>query len=61
VGAAVVMGRLGSAIGPLLAGALLATGRSPAQVLLTLLPILAVGGLLCVWLANRPTATEEDG
>lgn len=61
VGAAVVMGRLGSAIGPLLAGALLATGRSPAQVLLTLLPILAVGGLLCVWLANRPTAAAEEG
>jgi len=59
VGAAVVMGRLGSAIGPLLAGALLATGRSPAQVLLTLLPVLAVGGVLCVWLAGRPTAPEE--
>ncbi|CAN5315879.1 3-(3-hydroxy-phenyl)propionate transporter MhpT [soil metagenome] len=58
VGAAVVMGRLGSAIGPLLAGALLATGRSPAQVLLTLLPVLALGGLLCVWLATRPTAVE---
>ena len=60
VGSAVVMGRLGSAIGPLLAGALLATGRSPAQVLLTLLPILAVGGVLCVWLASRPTAPSED-
>ncbi len=60
VGAAVVMGRLGSAIGPLLAGALLATGRSPAQVLLTLLPILGLGGVLCVWLANRPTAPTEE-
>jgi AAHS family 3-hydroxyphenylpropionic acid transporter len=58
VGAAVVMGRLGSAIGPLLAGALLATGRSAAQVLLTLLPVLALGGVLCVWLATRPTVVE---
>jgi AAHS family 3-hydroxyphenylpropionic acid transporter len=44
----------------LLAGALLATGRSPAQVLLTLLPILGVGGVLCLWLASRPTAPTEE-
>uniref|UniRef100_B0SXT8 Major facilitator superfamily MFS_1 n=1 Tax=Caulobacter sp. (strain K31) TaxID=366602 RepID=B0SXT8_CAUSK len=60
VGAAVVMGRLGSALGPLLAGALLATGRSPAQVLLTLLPVLALGAVLCVWLANRPLALGDE-
>ena len=56
VGAAVVMGRVGSAAGPLLAGALLATGRSPAQVLLTLLPILGVCGGLCACLTRRQVA-----
>lgn len=58
VGAAVVMGRLGSVAGPLLAAALLGAGRAPQQVLLALLPIIAVGGVACLWLASRPTATD---
>ncbi len=59
VGAAVVMGRLGSAAGPLLAASLIGAGRPPGQVLLALLPILAAGGVACLWLSARATATED--
>ncbi|SFJ41723.1 3-(3-hydroxy-phenyl)propionate transporter MhpT [Caulobacter sp. UNC279MFTsu5.1] len=58
VGAAVVMGRLGSAAGPLLAAALIGAGRSSNQVLLALLPVIAAGGLICLWLAARPVAED---
>ncbi|KQV57270.1 MULTISPECIES: 3-(3-hydroxy-phenyl)propionate transporter MhpT [unclassified Caulobacter] len=58
VGAAVVMGRLGSAAGPLLAAALIGAGRSSNQVLLALLPVIVVGGLICLWLAARPTSED---
>lgn len=58
VGAAVVMGRLGSAAGPLLAGALIGAGRSSNQVLLALLPVIVAGGLICLWLAARPTSED---
>lgn len=44
VGAAVACGRLGSALGPLLAGFLLSSGAAPAEVLLQLAPILVVSG-----------------
>lgn len=59
VGAAVVMGRLGSAAGPLLAASLIGAGRPPSQVLLALLPILAAGGAACLWLSARPIATDD--
>jgi len=59
VGAAVVMGRLGSAAGPLLAASLIGAGRPPSQVLLTLLPILAVGGAACLWLSPRAHAVDD--
>jgi AAHS family 3-hydroxyphenylpropionic acid transporter len=58
VGAAVVMGRLGSAAGPLLAAALIGAGRSSNQVLLALLPVIVAGGLICLWLAARPTSED---
>ncbi len=58
VGAAVVMGRLGSAAGPLLAAALIGAGRSSNQVLLALLPVIVAGGLICLWLAVRPTSED---
>lgn len=45
VGTAVSIGRLGSAVGPLLAGALLASGKAPQEVLLLLVPIILVAGL----------------
>lgn len=59
VGAAVVMGRLGSAAGPLLAAVLIGAGRPPGQVLLALLPILLAGGIVCLWLSTRVIAAED--
>lgn len=58
VGAAVVMGRLGSAAGPLLAATLIGAGGSSNQVLLALLPVIAVGGLVSLWLATRPRSED---
>jgi AAHS family 3-hydroxyphenylpropionic acid transporter len=45
VGSAVAIGRLGSAAGPLLAGALLSSGKAPQDVLLLLVPTILVAGL----------------
>lgn len=44
VGAAVAMGRLGSVVGPLYAGALLVHGGNSATVLIAILPFVAIGG-----------------
>jgi AAHS family 3-hydroxyphenylpropionic acid transporter len=44
VGAAVAAGRLGSIVGPLFAGGLLASGGGSAAVLLAIVPFVAVGG-----------------
>jgi AAHS family 3-hydroxyphenylpropionic acid transporter len=44
VGAAVAAGRLGSVVGPLFAGGLLAGGGGSAAVLLAIVPFVAVGG-----------------
>jgi len=53
VGAAVAVGRIGSALGPLLAGLLLGSGQGNSQVLMTLLPILACSGIAATILARR--------
>jgi AAHS family 3-hydroxyphenylpropionic acid transporter len=53
VGAAVSIGRLGSAVGPLLAGAMLTLGLTPSGLLLAILPIVAAGGLTAVILTRR--------
>jgi MFS transporter, AAHS family, 3-hydroxyphenylpropionic acid transporter len=53
VGAAVAAGRLGSLVGPLFAASLLAAGRSPAQVLIGVLPIAVVGGICAGFLGWR--------
>ncbi|MGC4249881.1 MAG: MFS transporter [Sphingobium sp.] len=45
VGAAVAMGRIGSIVGPLLAGFLLAGGRTANDVFLALVPIAAIAGI----------------
>jgi AAHS family 3-hydroxyphenylpropionic acid transporter len=45
VGFAVAVGRLGSAFGPILAGFLVGAGRSPAQVVMALVPIIAVSAI----------------
>jgi AAHS family 3-hydroxyphenylpropionic acid transporter len=50
VGLAVAVGRLGSIVGPILAGALLARGWGPSQVLYAILPVAAVCGLATVGL-----------
>jgi AAHS family 3-hydroxyphenylpropionic acid transporter len=45
VGFAVGMGRLGSVVGPVLAGILIANGRTVAEVLMGIMPIALAGGL----------------
>jgi AAHS family 3-hydroxyphenylpropionic acid transporter len=50
VGSAVAVGRIGSAVGPLLAGALLTSGRTPQEVLLMLVPVMLVAGTAVVFL-----------
>jgi AAHS family 3-hydroxyphenylpropionic acid transporter len=52
-GAAVAVGRVGSLVGPLVAGSLLAAGRSPAQVLVGVLPIVLVCGAIVAFLGWR--------
>lgn len=56
VGLAVSVGRIGSIVGPLLAGALLASGMGPQQLLYTILPIVALCGLATVALIARRRA-----
>jgi AAHS family 3-hydroxyphenylpropionic acid transporter len=51
LGAAVAVGRLGSVMGPLLAGALVGQGKSPSEVLAALLPLVAISGGIALWLA----------
>lgn len=58
VGVGVACGRLGSAAGPMLAGMLLSFGLPPAQVLMMLLPVLAVCGVTAVFLARRPVSQD---
>lgn len=53
VGAAVAVGRFGSVVGPLLAGTLVAAGRSPAEVLMGIVPIALLGGLSTWMLVKR--------
>jgi AAHS family 3-hydroxyphenylpropionic acid transporter len=53
VGAAVAIGRVGSALGPLLAGVLIGAGQSNSQVLVSILPILAISGVAATILAAR--------
>ncbi|MEO7775685.1 MAG: 3-(3-hydroxy-phenyl)propionate transporter MhpT [Steroidobacteraceae bacterium] len=52
VGSAVAVGRLGSAAGPLLAAALLGSGKAPQDVLLLLVPIIIAAGLLALVLVG---------
>ena len=58
VGVAVAAGRLGSAAGPLLAGQLLIIGLTPAQVLLSLVPILVLSGVATLFLMPRPVSGD---
>ena len=56
VGAAVSMGRLGSAVGPLIGSQMVAAGFDSTQVLLAMLPILAISGIAVLALSLRPHA-----
>lgn len=59
-GAAVAVGRLGSIVGPLMAGGLRQAGWSPAAVLNALLPISLTAGVVVVMLTYRTRLTPED-
>lgn len=56
VGTAVAVGRLGSIAGPLLAGALVAAGFTPSDVMMALVPITLAAGLATVLLLRRRAA-----
>lgn len=58
VGAAVAVGRLGSVVGPLFAGALLASGGGSAAVLLAIVPFVAVGGSAAFALTWRKQCSD---
>ncbi|HXA36601.1 MAG TPA: 3-(3-hydroxy-phenyl)propionate transporter MhpT [Steroidobacteraceae bacterium] len=53
VGTAVAVGRVGSIIGPALAGVLLAGGRTTSQLFLYLVPITFIGGICALLLVRR--------
>lgn len=53
VGVAVGVGRFGSISGPLIAGAVVATGAGPTGVMYTLFPITLVAGVTTVFLLTR--------
>jgi AAHS family 3-hydroxyphenylpropionic acid transporter len=62
VGAAVGAGRLGSVIGPLIGGALMAIGHSPGRLLIDLVPI-AMGAAICAIMlvsTKLPDAAPES-
>lgn len=61
VGLAVAAGRLGSVAGPLLAGALVAGGKSATEVLLGIVPIAIIGGLASLLLVSRLTRAHNAG
>ena len=53
VGFALAVGRIGSATGPLLAGAILGAGLGATQVLEVMAPLMAVAGLCAWWIGRR--------
>ena len=58
VGASIAIGRLGSIVGPLFAGALLAGGGNSASVLIGILPFVVVSGTACFALTWRKQASD---
>jgi AAHS family 3-hydroxyphenylpropionic acid transporter len=59
VGAAVAIGRLGSVVGPLFAGGLLARGGGSTTVLLAIVPFVIAGGSAALALTSRKQAVDE--
>jgi AAHS family 3-hydroxyphenylpropionic acid transporter len=61
IGSAIGVGRLGSLAGPSFAAVLLAAGRTPAEVLSSVLPIVIACGLCIAGLAwRKPGGAERD-
>lgn len=60
VGSAVSVGRLGSAVGPLLAGALLGSGGSAQQVVMVLIPTILISGAAALAVAARRARLEAS-
>ena len=58
VGAAVAVGRLGSVVGPLAAGQLLAMGRSASTVIGASIPVTLVAAVAALMLLRQPRATD---
>ncbi len=53
VGATVAAGRLGTIVGPILAGSLLGGGKTAAQVLIVLIPITLISGLMSLLVVRK--------
>ncbi|ASW00913.1 3-(3-hydroxy-phenyl)propionate transporter MhpT [Paraburkholderia aromaticivorans] len=58
VGAAVAVGRVGSVVGPLAAGQLLAMGRSSSVVIGASIPVTLIAAVAALLLIRRPRATD---
>jgi len=58
VGAAVAVGRLGSVVGPLAAGQLLAMGRSSSTVIGASIPVTLIAAAAALLLVRRPRADD---
>ena len=59
VGWGVAVGRLGSIVGPAVAAGILASGRGASDVMLAMLPVIAIAFLAIVVLTWRSSATES--
>ncbi|NML32463.1 3-(3-hydroxy-phenyl)propionate transporter MhpT [Paraburkholderia antibiotica] len=58
VGAAVAVGRIGSVVGPLAAGQLLAMGRSSSTVIGASIPVTVIAAVAALLLLRRPRAAD---
>ncbi|MFM0295937.1 3-(3-hydroxy-phenyl)propionate transporter MhpT [Paraburkholderia sp. RL17-380-BIE-A] len=58
VGAAVAVGRIGSVVGPLAVGQLLAMGRSSSVVIGASIPVTLIAAVAALLLIRRPRATD---
>ena len=59
VGAFVAIGRVGAVVGPLLASAVLSTGRGSSDVLLAILPLIGVACLATAVLVWRKAPVDD--
>jgi AAHS family 3-hydroxyphenylpropionic acid transporter len=59
VGAAVAAGRIGSIVGPIVAGSMLGAGANAADVVTAMLPVVAIAGIAAVLLLRRPPLAQS--